>query len=198
MEDQKLWPVEQLLVRLDTVKTKFLTVKPPQLWLLICLLKFADNTTLICFPSIARLSNISGFSESTVHRYLRDMEKVGVLQKRSRFTKKGDPESNEYKILPTKLWGTGCYCPYPPVRLTPPPVRLTPPSCQADTLTTNLTMQLSKKPGAAQEKDKTHFTDVTKQSTSYGVECESREDAQRIFEENLRMWNAQKNGCKPN
>ncbi|MGR5069309.1 helix-turn-helix domain-containing protein [Vibrio alfacsensis] len=50
-----------------------------------------------CFPSIKKLANITGFSESTMKRAVARLESLGVITKKRRYSNSG-PTSNLYTL----------------------------------------------------------------------------------------------------
>lgn len=55
-----------------------------------------------CYPSIKKLSQNTGFSESAIKRSIKKLEELGLITKRRRYSSSG-PTSNLYKINITEL-----------------------------------------------------------------------------------------------
>jgi hypothetical protein len=53
-------------------------------------------------PGLKRLTKLSGCSKSTVVRALKEMDHIGLLLKESRFTNKGDQDTNRYALAEMK------------------------------------------------------------------------------------------------
>lgn len=66
-------------------------------FVLIALAKHADDN-MQCYPSIARLAKLTGFSASTVNLKLKALEKNGYLRVQRR-TKNGKKTSNLYFLV---------------------------------------------------------------------------------------------------
>lgn len=76
-----------------------------------------------CFPSIRFISQRTGFSESTVHRAISDLEEMGFLKREKQVRKNGSDSTNKYTII------NAC----PPPTVTPTPPTVTPPGSHHDT-----------------------------------------------------------------
>lgn len=79
-----------------------------------------------CWPSRATLAKIAGVGVKTVDRKLIEMERDGLIMKRSRQVE-GENISNLYQLMIRKVGGS--------VTVTPPSVRQTPPQRHSDALT---------------------------------------------------------------
>lgn len=153
--ESRLWPVEQVLGWLDTCEKSFIKVTPIQRLIILALLKFADNKSWSCYPSVTRLSNLTGLDKRTIERNLTNLEKLAVLKITYRNSQKGDAETNLYNIYPMNLWGVGAWCRYPPGRAPVPPRHSAP-------LTTNITTQVSNQQAAPKKEEQkmtTYYVD---------------------------------------
>ena len=63
------------------------------------LARFANRKTAQCWPTIDRLARTLQLGHSTVKRYLRRMEKLGLVTIEGRQDEAGDPTSNRYTLL---------------------------------------------------------------------------------------------------
>lgn len=63
---------------------------------LLHLSTFADRQ-FQCFPSMKKLSEITGFSESAIKRAIKKLEELKLITKKRRFSSSG-PTSNLYKL----------------------------------------------------------------------------------------------------
>lgn len=70
---------------------------------LVHLSTFADGK-LQCFPSMKKLSQITGFSESAIKRAIKKLEDLGLITKKRRYSSSG-PISNLYKLNISVLKG---------------------------------------------------------------------------------------------
>lgn len=84
-----------------------------------CLVRYANHSSMRCYPSLSTLARDLGVARRTVMRIVRRLVKLGLLDKESRMTVDGDPDSNEYVLRRIGLGGVVS--------------RLTPPSDTADT-----------------------------------------------------------------
>ena len=65
-----------------------------------CLLRqFADNTTLRCWPSVGRMSELSGLSKPTLRKALKDLAKHHCLLIMHKVSGRGVICSNRYQLL---------------------------------------------------------------------------------------------------
>lgn len=154
----RLWPVEQLLEWLDTCDKKYCNIPPNTLPTLIAILKFADNNTWIAWPSLPRISNITGKNERTTVRNILLLERKNIITTKIRFDKYGDRDNNLYTIHPENFWKVGAKCLYPRGKMS---LRYG----QNVTLTTHSTTQKTKKRSLPKEQNKN--ANVESQSTSW-------------------------------
>jgi Helix-turn-helix domain len=107
----KLWPTQQLLEYLDTAQKGHILINSTQRLILLALLKFADNDTLICYPSIPRIVNLTGLDIRNVQRNIKEMQKMCIIKIQSRKNTEGDPDTNKFEIDLNKIWKEGAYMP---------------------------------------------------------------------------------------
>jgi DNA-binding transcriptional MocR family regulator len=61
-----------------------------------------NRATGACFPSLKKIAKATGLDKTTVIKYLRVLEREGLIQKKPRHTKTGRRTSNQYDIL--RFW----------------------------------------------------------------------------------------------
>ena len=61
-----------------------------------CALKWHERNKGYAFPSIPRLAELTGLHERTVQRAIKKLVATGLIEKQSRTTRKGDPDTNLY------------------------------------------------------------------------------------------------------
>lgn len=149
-----LWPVDQLLGWLDTVDSCFFNIKSTEIMTLIALLKFADNITFSCYPSVSRLAKIMLRDKKMVEDSLKKLIQKEIISVEKRYTKEGDRDNNKYQFHVGKLFKVGAFSPLPIVNkksgvgVKPPPRwGLNHPYGRGEftPLTTNITTQETKK-----------------------------------------------------
>ena len=64
--------------------------------ILVCLMSYADIRTGECFPSIATLARVSGFSRTTINVGLKWLEANGYLSIEAHGKPKGDKDTSLY------------------------------------------------------------------------------------------------------
>ena len=155
MDNNKLWPVDQLLESISRVEHQYIKIKSNDLSVVIAILKFADNTTLKSFPSIEKIAAISLKTPRRVRDVIKRLVKNKIFTMTERHTKEGDRDSNLYEFHPNNVWGVGAKCTLPTrkgwgtndtyrrVQMTPTPpgggrVQMTPLTTNT-LLTTNIT-----------------------------------------------------------
>ena len=55
-----------------------------------------------CFPSVSTLSNVTGMSESSVHRALNILEEQKLIYRTACFDPKGGQRANVYTLIPVE------------------------------------------------------------------------------------------------
>jgi len=60
--------------------------------------RFADNRTGVAYPSRLTIARLSRCSESTVDRCVQRLVDAGLIEKQTRRTAKGDPDTNLYVV----------------------------------------------------------------------------------------------------
>lgn len=71
----------------------------------IVLKKFTDDNNNYCFPSLKKLSEITGISKRKIQNILAELEKKGVIIKENRIKANGSKTSNLYTLFDFKeLW----------------------------------------------------------------------------------------------
>ena len=149
MDNNKLWPLEQLLLWLHKCNTKKYCAIPRKAFpTLIGLLKFADNQTWECNPSFASLENVTMQSNKTIERHTELLEKAKIIT-----IAKTLHMNNEYKIHMENLWISGAFCELLPSKRRYPTVKMTVPYRQNDGRTSSLTSYRTKKQSNYQKKD---------------------------------------------
>lgn len=106
-----------------------LEIEPSDKFILLTLANCCDHEGS-CFPSIFYLSQMTGYSESTVHRSLNRLTKLEIIKKDNQIRKNGSATSNKYWIL---IHIEALMAESNTVTMTPPPVTMTPPPCHHDT-----------------------------------------------------------------
>jgi predicted transcriptional regulator len=66
------------------------------------LVRMQNRTTGACFPSLKKIGKATGLDKKTVIKYLRVLEKEGLVKKKKRHTQTGRRTSNQYDIL--RFW----------------------------------------------------------------------------------------------
>lgn len=100
-----------------------------------------------CFPSIRFISERTGYSESTVHRAISDLEEKEYLKKEKQVRKNGSDSTNKYTIINT----------YTPPTMTPTTPTMTPPGSQDETpYNHHLDPSSDPKTKKTNKKEKTH------------------------------------------
>ena len=66
------------------------------------LVRMQNRTTGACFPSLKKIAKATGLDKKTVIKYLRVLEKEGLVKKKKRHTQTGRRTSNQYDIL--RFW----------------------------------------------------------------------------------------------
>ena len=65
-----------------------------------CLLRrFADNTTLICWPSLGKLAEVANLSKPTLRKALHELETAHLLRIMRCVNQRGVQYSNRYQLL---------------------------------------------------------------------------------------------------
>jgi len=176
----KLWPVNQLLDWLSKIETKFVRVKSNDLTVLIAILKFANNESLDCWPSIEKIARITLKSKIRVRDVIKRLIKLKILVSTERYSIEGDRDSNMYKYNPNMLWEVGAICSLPWI------TNVAHRRLQTLPLTTNTTNHVTKKHLASQkynQKQTQPMASVTSQSTSSGnINQKRQEKGSPLFE----------------
>lgn len=74
----------------------------------IALKKFADNDTMMAFPSLKTLRSITGISLAQVRRCIEHMEQLGVIKVEHRLSKEKGKQSNIYTLYDyAEIWKVG-------------------------------------------------------------------------------------------
>lgn len=74
----------------------------------IAIKKFANNDTLIAFPSLKRLHSMTGISRSKIQEVIASLQEKGVLKVEHRTTKEKGHQSNIYTLYDfAELWNAG-------------------------------------------------------------------------------------------
>jgi len=66
------------------------------------LVRVQNRATGACFPSLKKIAKATGLDKKTVIKYLRVLQREGLIKKHKRHTRTGRRTSNQYDIL--KFW----------------------------------------------------------------------------------------------
>src|SRR3954447_26732390 len=76
-------PEAPMLTYVPVVFDVYRPLKPHLRWTLQCLVGFADRTGR-CFPSVRKLTEVTGLAKSTVARHLTELAKSGMITRQRR------------------------------------------------------------------------------------------------------------------
>lgn len=104
-KNTKLWPVNQLLLWLDSMESTHYKISPIQVLILIFLYKFRNSKTNQCNPSLSRLSKATRIHRTKLPEHLKNLEENGFIKIISKTKKNGGKDNNQYELLVDKLTG---------------------------------------------------------------------------------------------
>ena len=73
-------------------------LKKFELLIYVVLIRFANNETGACYPSLERIASCAGVSRTTTKKAIKSLEEKGILEKFVRVDENGQHTTNIYKI----------------------------------------------------------------------------------------------------